>query len=199
MIRIKSNTKDLMREYTAKLESMKKGGQGYVTTMREIATTMRAEIGRRVHSEGKNSNDSDIGQYSKKPIYVNTDANVGRSFGRPIGKTGKSKFESGKKKGQDHKSRYFAGGYNEFKTAIGRNRLGKVNFSLSGQMSNQFSVVEVGDTFGVGWANTEMTDRALALDKKFSRDSFKVYALTEKEKELSNAIAEQQIFKLLNS
>lgn len=199
MIKATSNIKDVVGSLAAKLATLQKGGAGYDSTLREVATTMRAEMSRRIHSDGKNSNDADIGRYSTKPIYVSVATNVGRSFGRPIGKTGKSKYASGKKKGQDHKSRYFAGGYSEFKTAIGRNRLGKVNLSLSGQIANQFSVIATSNGYGLGWSNTEMQDRAAALEKKYGQDSFKVWALTESEQKLSNEIAQEQINKIIKS
>lgn len=195
MIRAESNIREVVANYTARLNSLNKGGQGYDSTMREVATTMRGEISRRIHSEGENANGGDIGRYSTNPIYVSVAANAGRSFGRPIGKTRKSKFETGKKKGQDHRSRYFAGGYNEYKTAIGRNRLGKVNLSLSGQMANQFSIIATSDGYGLGWSNTEMFERARHLEKKYGQ----VWALTPDEKIMSTAIVQNQINKIINN
>lgn len=197
MIKASSNVKDVTLKYINALEQLKKGSEGYDSTLREVATTMRGELTRRIHSEGKNSANATIGEYSTKPIYVSVNNNVGRSFGRPIGKTGRSKFESGKKKGQDHKSRYFAGGYKEYKTAIGRNRLGTVNLSLSGQLANQFSVIATSNGYGLGWNNTEMFERAGHLEKKYGQGS-KVWALTEDEKTLTAEIVNNRIKKLLN-
>lgn len=186
MIRQTSNINQVIGNYLAKIQSFQKGGEGYDSALREVATTMRAEMSVRIHSEGKNANDSDIGQYSTKPIYVSAKSNPGRSFGRPVGKTGKSKFQS---TGLDHTSRYFEGGYNEFKTAIGRNQLGKVNLSLSGQLSNQFSVIPTSEGYGVGWADTEKRERADHLENKYG----KVWGLTPEEKKLSLMIVEKHL------
>lgn len=194
MITAKSNIKEVISGIIGKLDSLQPGGVGYGSTMREVATTMRAEMGRRIHSEGKNAQGSDIGNYSTKPMYVSVSANPGRSFGRPIGKTGKSKFAGGKKKGQDHKSRYFSGGYNQYKTAIGRNRLGKVNLSLSGQQASQFSIAETPKGYGLGWANAEMQKRAGYQEKKYG----KIWGLTQQEKELANKIAQKKIQEIFN-
>lgn len=194
MIKMQSNVSQILNGYLEKLQSLTKGGVGYDSALREVATTMRAEMSRRIHSEGKNSQGADIGHYSTEPIYVSTKNNPGRSFGRPIGKTGKSKFKGGEKAGADHTSRYFAGGYNEYKTAIGRNTLGKVNLSLSGQLAAQFAVVETNDGYGIGWVDTEKRERAGHLQQKYGA----VWSLTQQEKELSKKIAEQKIKEILN-
>lgn len=189
MIKAQSNINQVVSNLLGKLQSFQKGGQGFDSALREVATTMRAEMTNRIHSEGKKADNSDIGQYSTTPLYVSTTANPGRSFGRPIGKTGKSKFETGKKAGQDHASRYFEGGYNQFKTAIGRNQLGKVNLSLSGQLSNQFQIIALADGYGIGWVDTEKRERADHLEKKYG----KVWGLTEEEKQLSKKIIETHL------
>lgn len=191
MIKATSNVNELIAGMLTKLNGYQKGGEGYSTVLREVATTMRGEMGRRIHSEGKNANDSKIGDYSTKPIYVSISDNPGRSFGRPIGKTGRSVFKS---TGKDHKSRYFEGGYSQFKTAIGRNQLGSVNLSLSGQMANQFSVVATADGYGLGWADTEKLERAKHLENKYG----KVWGLTEGEKELANEIIADHFKQIFN-
>lgn len=155
------------------------------TTVRKTATTMLAEIKTRVFEDGQ-ATSQDIGKYSTKPLYVSIDQNPGRSFGRPIGKTGRSKFETGKKAGQDHKSRYFPQGYDQYKTAIGRNQIGKVNLSLSGQLNKQMTIIATSKGYGLGWANTEMFNRAKWFEKKYSKA---IWALTDREKEVVKALA----------
>lgn len=79
----------------------------------EIAAfTHRAQV-KRIFDLKKNSQGGIIGEYSTKPIYVDP-RDSPRSIGRPIGKSKKSKF----KDGTDHKSRYFPGGYKEFKQKV---------------------------------------------------------------------------------
>ena len=118
--------------------------------------------------------------------------NPGKSFGRPIGKTGKSKFTTSKKAGQDHTSRYFPGGYNEFKTAIGRNKLGTVNLSLSGQLNSQLTVQPTARGYGFGWPDEEKLKRARALERKYGK---KIYDLTEDELRLAIEVTENYVIR----
>lgn len=145
--------------------------------IRSVATTMLSELSTRVFEKG-GATSGDIGSYSTKPMYVSVSSNPGRSFGRPLGKVNKkgnqfSKFQSGKKKGQDHSSRYFERGYDQFKTAIGRN-IGKVNLSLSGQFARQMTVIPTAKGYGIGWTNREMFLRAGYFTKKYNKSIWKL-------------------------
>lgn len=116
----------------------------------------------RIFMEGKDSADSSIGKYSTKPIYINpknspkkfatggkgkektrirkTYIAVGESSGY-VERTkekyisiSKSKF----KNGNPRKSRYFPGGYKEFRDKIGRETR-FVNLSLTGDLQSDFA------------------------------------------------------------
>lgn len=190
MMKANTNLNDVLLSYAAKFASLTKGGQGYDSTLREVATAMRAEVSRRIHSAGKNSNDAPIGNYSTKPMYVSLSA-VPKPKGVGRGKSGQTKF----KDGSPHRSKYYASGYLDYKTDVGRNKLGTVNLSLTGQLSNQFSVIATSNGYGLGWSNDEMYNRSQALQKKYGQ----VWFLTEAETNLSNEIAQTQINKILNS
>lgn len=161
-----------------------------------VASEMLGEIRARIHQQGKAADGSDIGAYSTKPLYVSIAQNVGRSFGAPLGKPNKygkrrSKFESGKKAGQSHTSRYFERGYEGYKNAIGRNTLGKVNLSLSGQLDSQLTLMQTPLGWGLGWADAEKFKRANALqDKKYRK---KIWALTNEEAEKAVKTAEREV------
>lgn len=147
------------------------------TVARIVASTMKAEIGSRIHEEGKAADGSKIGEYNATdPLYVNPKNQAGISF-PTIGKTGKDTFKGGLKKGQKHKTGYFAS-YLAFKNAIGRNKIGTVNLSLSGQMSNQFTIIATSGGYGLGWQNTEMRERATHLEAKYGK---RIWGLTEDE------------------
>lgn len=181
MINIRTNLNEIFGNIRGKLTH-----EVFDTAVRTVATTMLGEIRTRIHEQGKAADGGDIGQYSRTPMYVSANANPGKSFGRPIGKTGKSKFANG----QDHKSRYFPGGYNEYKTAIGRNQLGRVNLSLSGQLNNQLNVVSTQRGYGLAWADKEKFERAGHLEKKYGK---KIWSLTEDERELAAQVAQNVI------
>ena len=155
--------------------------------VRTVALNALADVKTRIHQQGKASDGGDIGKYSTTPIYVSVKENPGKSFGRPVGKTGKSKFKSGEKAGQDHASRFFEKGYSEYKTAIGRNQLGKVNLSLSGQLDSQLTLIATPKGYGLGWVNDEMPERAKNLEKKYKK---KIWQLTNEEAEAARNTAQ---------
>jgi hypothetical protein len=161
--------------------------------MRIAATTVLSRMTERIHEDGRNESGSDIGVYSKRPIYVSLANNPGKSVGRPIGKTGRSRFRTGAKAGQDHLSRYFPGGYDEYKKAIGRN-IGKVNLNLSGQLRQQTTVIDSGG-IGIGWADEEKTERAEALQKKYRA---KIWYPNDKESEAAVEAVTAYIYEKLN-
>lgn len=170
------------------LKEYQRGGKWFESITREIASNGLALLKTRIHEEGKAGDGSDIGKYSTKPIYVNPD-NSPKKF-EPMGKgdvTGerkskkitarfssiKTRKESSKKikvvGERIRKDRYFAGGYDEFKTYIGRNELGKVNLFLSGGLENGFVIIGTPQGFGLGWLNDEMYLRARALEQKYGK------------------------------
>lgn len=169
------------------VKSLSLGGQLYDNVVRTTATSMLGVIKNRIHEEGKAADGSDIGRYdTTNPLYVNP-KNSPKSF--PVeGKTGKTKFETGIKKGQAHKTRYF-NSYSDFRQTIGR-RTDKVDLSLSGQLNSQFVVIATENGYGLGWNNQEMPDRARGLESKYAK---KIWGLTEGEKELAVKIAQKEI------
>lgn len=189
---IRTNANQVMRGLTQRLTNP----QVIDESIRQVATTMLSELGTRVFEKGEATDKGDIGSYSTKPMYVSITANPGRSFGRPIGKTGKSKFTTGKKAGEDHKSRYFERGYDQFKTTIGRNQLGKVNLSLSGQFARQMTVIPTSKGYGIGWTNSEMFKRAGYFTQKYNK---KIWLLNEDETKLAKDLAKKYYFENLNN
>lgn len=188
MITMTTNIAVVLSPIIMGLSTFSKGNVHYENVVRTVALNALGDVKARIHQQGKASDNSDIGQYSTTPLYVSEKENPGKSFGRPIGKTGKSKFASGEKAGEDHASRFFPGGYNEYKTKIGRNQLGKVNLSLSGQLDTQLTLVATSLGYGLGWANDEMYLRAGHLEKKYNK---KIWALTDEEAEAAKGTAEK--------
>jgi hypothetical protein len=141
--------------------------------VRIAAQTVLGEMHSRIVLRGE-ATVGQIGTYSSKPAYFST-RNVGDAarIGRPLGKpnekgTSYSKFKTGKRAGQDHASRWFGGGYAEFKNKLGKSEAGygKVNLSLTGTMMNGLQVLPTTQGWGLGWANKSYTDRAKHFEKE---------------------------------
>lgn len=143
--------------------------------IREVALTAMAEIRERIQNRGEATQGGDIGKYSRDPMYVPVSEMVGKKL-RPDGKefNGKrrSTFASGKRKGKAHSSRYFEDGYDQYKSEIGRNTLGKVNLTLSGQLFNQLRLFPTSQGWGMGWSGSELAERAEDLTIKYRKQIF---------------------------
>jgi hypothetical protein len=133
-----------------------------------------SEMKPRIMGHGQAADGGLIGSYSTKPIYVSLSQSP-RKF-NPLGKEFKGKrrntFKSGKRAGQKHRSGYFSGGYGMFKSAIGRNQLGTVNLTLTGQFMNALSLMQTADGWGLGWHSVKMADRARDFEKKYHKSIF---------------------------
>jgi len=108
------------REFTAK-------------TANHHLQAMRPRINRGINREG-----GKFPPYSTKPMYVSKNTPGLRSYIKPKGKTGRTRFANGKRL----KSQYFPRGYAEFRRAMGlsnRNRL-----ELRSQMLKSMAVTNYG-------------------------------------------------------
>lgn len=169
------NIDDQISKLLRQLENASPASQIGSQIIRTVAFTHMAEMRERIQQRGESAQGGDIGTYSTKPIYVSVDQMVGRKL-QPAGKLFKGKrrkvFARGKKAGQPHASRYFAKGYEGYKTEIGRNMLGKVNLTLSGQLMNQMRIFPTSKGWGTGWTNSQFTDRAYGFHKKYGKTIF---------------------------
>ena len=169
------NIDDQITKLLQKLQDTSPASQIGSQIMRTVAFTHMAEMRERIQQRGESAQQDGIGEYSSTPIYVSVDDMVGRKL-QPAGKVFKGKrrkvFAGGKKAGQPHASRYFARGYEGYKTEIGRNMLGKVNLTLSGQMMNQMRIFPTSKGWGTGWTNSELTERAYGFHKKYGKIIF---------------------------
>lgn len=165
-----------------------KGGDGYDSVLRGVASSMVGVVKKRIHEDGKDANGENIGQYdTTHPLYVNPFKSP-KSFA-PVGKTGKVKF----KNGQPHKTKYFDS-YKEFRQEIDR-PTDKVNLSLTGQMNSQFVVIPTENGYGLGWNNTEMYERSEGLETKYGK---KIWSLTDQEAEQAADVASFETGKIID-
>jgi hypothetical protein len=130
-------------------------------------TTVLALQKQRVFVGGKDDKDSQIGQYSTKPISISK-KNQARQ-------TGKTKFE---------------GGYAEYKSAIGKNP-GFVNLQNTGQLMMDYSFHVLGtDSYGLGFQNTENFNKSKWMEEKYNKD---IFSQSDKEGKILVQVIEQTI------
>lgn len=116
-------------QYIAKLQSIKLDVEPFYN----IANELIARIDKRVFDKGINGAGVSIRSYSKKGAYfsVSGKKNHARNLGTPA--RGKNNTKPTFKNGNRRKSVFFAGGYNAFKSDVGKNTAGgNVNMWLSG-------------------------------------------------------------------
>ena len=131
--------------------------------LRTASLSVLGGMRNRIQIFGLDSTGTKIGNYSKKPAYFlmsQSNAKIGRPLGKEFNGTRRSKFASGERKGQDHKSRYFPDGYFGWKTKMGANKLGTVNLTLTGTFLNQMTILPSSKGWGIGWADIAFTERA---------------------------------------
>lgn len=104
---------------------------------REVVQALYASNVRRVHNSGQAVDGSSIGHYSIKPIYVNPKNS-------PVQFTPKTTVK------KNPKTKYFPGGYKEFRGSIGRTET-PVNLQLSGRLKEDFGFVQEGENWALGF------------------------------------------------
>lgn len=198
MFEYQSNMDKVLSEVKDKLKKVQNGKQ----LLGIIAEQLRGDILIRVHENGLDMNLSPIGNYSKKPMYVSIDFLAGevRQTGAggktlsPMGKTGKTGSIGGRKR----KSRYFRGGYKEFKAEIDEvGKVGEVNFTLTGQLAGDLQIKYNSsiDGYDIGYSayGSELYKQ---LEKHFNKQG-KIFIASDKEIDKAVEGAEEEINKIL--
>lgn len=181
-----------IKEFQLSLDKSVKDLKNFTDPLRIAAYTTTAKMGERIFDEGRTTEGTTIGQYDDEPMYVSL-AVAPKPKGRPIGKTGKSKFTSGKKAGQDHKSRYFPTGYKGYRDNVGR-QTAKVDLSLTGELrldfGNQKQTAEprkISDFEYQIQLNKEIDQKKReGAEEKYG----KIFSLSDSEKEMFQSVAQ---------
>lgn len=113
-----------------KLEELQKNNRPFQIAV----TSSAAEVAKRAFSDGKNNVGESFNYNSTNPLYI-SDEQSPRDLSRK-GKTGRDTFESGKNKGDKHKTTYFDS-YKKFRATVGR-RDSYVNWQLTGDLMSDF-------------------------------------------------------------
>lgn len=115
---------------------------------RIAASTVLASYKQRIFAQGQDAKNSKIGTYGTKPISISK-----KNQARQTGKT------------------YFAGGYAEYKTAIGRNP-GYVNLRNTDQMMMDLGLIKNGPNFAFGFQNNLNGDKSVWMESKYDKEIF---------------------------
>lgn len=145
----------------------------------------------RIWNDYKATNGTLIGRYDTKPMYSSLDFN--RTFVRSIGSgSGKNSKKATFKNGKKRNSKYYKGGYKEYKKDV--KGTSKVNLELTGRLKNSFKRTVNGNT-----AIIEMDaygqEVGGAMQVKYAKDIFMASKSEIKQAVLS---AEEHVRKKIN-
>lgn len=150
-----------------------------------------AEMSKRIFTQGKDSNDNEIGKYNTtEPLYVDPLLSPGKKF-KTVGKTGKSKFAS---TGEPHKTGYFKS-YKDYRDKIGF-KTAFVNLTMSTELKKNF------DAGVVRVSNDEYVlkvTKAINVDKVEGNESHfetTIFQTTPYEKKLYNAVFTDELLRI---
>ena len=156
---------------------------------------------KRIFTNGYNTDGRQFQYNSTTPLYLNPSTTFnGAKLGSPIGKTGRSVFESGKKKGQPHKTVYVES-YKDYREKIGRESE-FVNWELSGDLKLDFENPQSGTPTPIkvseneyisGLKRSENVKKREGLESRYGR----IFFLSESEKQKFYQIASFEFRKLL--
>jgi hypothetical protein len=184
MSRVIINIKSNLGQMESRLKDFMPGGAGYDSVMREIATSMLAEMRVRIHTDGIASDGQPIGTYS--PGYMEVRTGVFKT---------NSRFSKGKNKGSIKPTGVFTKGKNKGEPRPSYNRTSdpKVVISLTRQMENDFTVFATDMGYGLGYNNPDNFLKAGYVEATYKK---KIFDLTENEKAQVQTIAHNAIDKL---
>ena len=183
MLTLITNLNAVVNKYLTRLQDLKPGGKVLDDALHTAADEALTSSRERIHTRGQAGDGSAIGAYSTAPMYVSMSRVPAPADA--VGKRGTATFANGK----PHRSHYYAGGYNDYKTAIGLNTSGSVNLTLTGEMRDSYQVIKTADGYGLGWDDAEIAQRAEVLESKYGK---KIWTLTEKElQSLVTTVAEK--------
>jgi hypothetical protein len=191
-----SNVSSIVRLQVKRLHQVGQADQ----MLRTVALAVLPEVKKRVHVNGKASDGSQIGTYSKSYMAVRTGAfqNAKRSIkGKNKGKLKDAGTFTDRVIRLDKKTGVFSGEEKEGSARPKYNRTAdtKVIGSLTRQMENDLSVVAAGRGYGIGYLNPYNYDKSQWLEMTYKKD---IWELTKEELELAKKVAEDFVHNILN-
>lgn len=130
-------------------------------------TALQGEMIERIFSEGLDSNGNKIGDYSTTPIYVPADKHIRKGAFEKVGKNSAGDFKNGK----ERKSKYYKGGYAEYREDVGRQSQ-KKDFMLTGSLKNNIQIGEDGGSKVIGLTDEKESLKRQGLELQVGKDVF---------------------------
>ena len=152
--------------------------QGAKSAMLPATLNVEANLRRRVFNEGVKADGTSIGKYSTSPMYLHI-ATAQSTYGSTLPLSGiapRGKPSAGKKRGAKARkvrgevvplqSRYYPGGYAEFRREMGR-QSDHVDLMLSGELAGSIRTGRVGDEAVISFVNDEAREKADGNEIRF--------------------------------
>lgn len=153
--------------------------------MTVAAHEVLSEMQQRIFSKGVAVDNSMIGQYSNKPIYMPVPMKQVKNKGfKRIGKTGK----------KTKKTQYFEGGYKEFRQKAGR-EANKVNLDLTGSLRLSMAVGNYNNGKVIFFNQPESIKKARGNEERFGK---KIFGASKQERELFTNTVAKHINSVIN-
>lgn len=149
-----------------------------------VSQNIYALSANRVFNEGKNVNGYSMWRYSTKPLYVNPHKSP-KSFPVAGKNSTKQKFNNG----ETRKTRYFSGGYKDFRNKIGR-RIDVVDLQLTGTLKANYQLVKSSNGYEVGFLSSKQAKIARRHEERFGA---KIFGLSKKDAQITANIVENFI------
>jgi hypothetical protein len=178
----KSNVKDVILNIKHKLLS----NESQQALIQTIAQAVYASNQKRVFTHGLKLNNSPIGKYSNKALYVGNKNSPKKV--KPIGKTGKTVFKNGKK----HKTQYFSDGYKGYRASQGRDA-SRVNLYLTGSLFSNFQNVKTANGYTIGFLSAKKGKIADGLEEHFGGQ--RIFGITDNDRKVINEIVKNWLVK----
>lgn len=178
MIRVTSNIGQVARVNITHLKTLSDTDK----MLRTAATTVLGLMKQRIHQDGKDASNTQIGTYSPEYMKVRT-GNFGNS----------GRISRGVNEGTLKNSGVFSKGKHKGEQRPKYNRTGdtKVILSLTRQMENDMKVIPLqNNSYGIGYTNPLNFEKSQWCEATYDKEG-KIFSLSENEIEQVNIIVDQ--------
>jgi len=185
-----SNLDDVMDNLVLKLESIKETSP----VLRLIAISLATSNNGRIHNEGKNVRETQIGKYSTKPTLIGAKSFRKKSTANKIFGSKKKRSELKWRKVKGKSLAILPGGYKQIR-ALDGDKTSFVNLSRTGKLSKEFQAAKIPGGWGVGFTTSYGGDLRKYLEQKYGQ----VWGITSSDKKAIDITLGKEIKKKFKS